>query len=55
MTQAATPTGTMPRQIPYIIANEACDPFDFYVCCLFLRPFCSTRLLLFMPTSDRAG
>lgn len=55
MTQAATPTGTMPRQIPYIIANEACERFSFYGMRNILTPFLITSLLLFMPEADRAG
>ena len=55
MTQAATAPGTMPRQIPFIIANEACERFSFYGMRNILTPFLITSLLLFMPEADRAG
>jgi proton-dependent oligopeptide transporter, POT family len=55
MTDAATPTGTMPRQIPFIIANEACERFSFYGMRNILTPFLITSLLLFLPEADRAS
>jgi POT family proton-dependent oligopeptide transporter len=55
--QAATKEGTgkMPRQIPYIIANEGCERFSFYGMRNILTPFLISTLLLFLPEADRAG
>lgn len=64
MSQAITPdklaatqegTGRMPRQIPYIIANEGCERFSFYGMRNILTPFLISTLLLFLPEADRAG
>ena len=41
--------GRMPRQIPYIIGNEACERFSFYGMRNILTPFLTTALLLYMP------
>ena len=51
----ATGTGRMPRQIPYIIANEGCERFSFYGMRNILTPFLISTLLLFLPEADRAG
>jgi POT family proton-dependent oligopeptide transporter len=48
-------TGKMPRQIPYIIANEGCERFSFYGMRNILTPFLISTLLLFLPEADRAG
>jgi len=48
-------TGRMPRQIPYIIANEGCERFSFYGMRNILTPFLISTLLLFLPEADRAG
>jgi len=47
--------GPMPRQIPFIIANEGCERFSFYGMRNILTPFLISTLLLFMPQSERAG
>lgn len=41
--------GPMPRQIPYIIANEGCERFSFYGMRNILTPFLISTLLLFLP------
>ncbi|MBN8480859.1 MAG: MFS transporter [Xanthomonadales bacterium] len=50
---ASTPsadTGRMPRQIPYIIGNEACERFSFYGMRNILVPFLiSSVLLAYLP------
>ncbi|MDB5748675.1 MAG: transporter [Massilia sp.] len=48
-------TGRMPRQIPYIIANEGCERFSFYGMRNILTPFLISTLLLFLPESERTG
>lgn len=45
--------GPMPRQIPYIIANEGCERFSFYGMRNILTPFLLSTLLLFIPLGDR--
>ena len=60
MTTTATATATdsqgkMPRQIPYIIGNEACERFSFYGMRNILTPFLVTTLLLYAPEAERAG
>ncbi|MEO7935363.1 MAG: MFS transporter, partial [Dokdonella sp.] len=45
----------MPRQIPYIIGNEACERFSFYGMRNILTPFLITTLLLYAPVAERAG
>ena len=57
MTQPTTPasSGRMPRQIPYIIANEGCERFSFYGMRNILTPFLISTLLLFLPESERTG
>jgi len=54
---AAAPiqAGRMPRQIPYIIANEGCERFSFYGMRNILTPFLISSLLLFLPESQRSG
>ncbi|MGH8077112.1 MAG: MFS transporter, partial [Lysobacter sp.] len=56
-TAAATTTeqGKLPRQIPYIIGNEACERFSFYGMRNILTPFLITSLLLSAPLAERAG
>ena len=50
MTDLAKPgSGRMPRQIPYIIANEGCERFSFYGMRNILTPFLISTLLLFVP------
>ncbi len=50
-----TGNGPMPKQIPYIIANEACERFSFYGMRNILTPFLISTLLLFIPLGDRAS
>ena len=45
----------LPRQIPYIIGNEACERFSFYGMRNILTPFLVTSLLLYAPEAERAG
>ena len=47
--------GKLPRQIPYIIGNEACERFSFYGMRNILTPFLVTSLLLYAPMAERAG
>lgn len=48
-------TGRMPRQIPFIIANEGCERFSFYGMRNILTPFLVSSLLLYAPEAERAG
>lgn len=50
-----TPVNTpqWPRQIPYIIASEACERFSFYGMRNILTPFLMTALLLSIPEELR--
>ncbi|NVM75251.1 POT family proton-dependent oligopeptide transporter [Duganella sp. SG902] len=50
-----TGNGPMPRQIPYIIANEGCERFSFYGMRNILTPFLLSTLLLFIPVGDRTA
>ena len=52
---AAVPRGHLPRQIPYIIANEGCERFSFYGMRNILTPFLVGSLLLYAPEAERAG
>ena len=54
---AAAPAGKagMPRQIPYIIGNEACERFSFYGMRNILTVFLVSSLLLYLPEGERAG
>ncbi len=54
-TAAVTDQGKLPRQIPYIIGNEACERFSFYGMRNILTPFLITSLLLSAPLAERAG
>jgi len=48
--------GRLPRQIPYIIGNEACERFSFYGMRNILVPFLiSSVLLAYIPEADREG
>lgn len=55
MTTATAARGRMPRQVPYIIANEGCERFSFYGMRNILTPFLVTTLLLYAPEAERAG
>ncbi|MFM2087152.1 MAG: hypothetical protein RLZZ237_2021 [Pseudomonadota bacterium] len=48
-------SGKMPRQIPYIIANEGCERFSFYGMRNILTPFLISTLLLMIPIDQRTG
>jgi proton-dependent oligopeptide transporter, POT family len=50
----ATPA-RMPRQLPFIIANEGCERFSFYGMRNILTSFLATYLLLSLPEADREG
>ena len=50
-----TGNGPMPRQIPFIIANEGCERFSFYGMRNILTPFLISTLLLFVPMEDRVS
>jgi POT family proton-dependent oligopeptide transporter len=45
----------LPRQIPFIIGNEACERFSFYGMRNILTPFLVSTLLLYAPEAERAG
>src|SRR5687768_16388761 len=53
--RAAVPDAPLPRQIPYIIGNEACERFSFYGMRNILTPFLVSTLLLYAPEAERAG
>ncbi len=55
--QAAADAGRMPRQIPFIIGNEACERFSFYGMRNILIPFLiSSMLLAYLPAGpEREG
>ena len=52
---AATTRGRLPRQIPFIIGNEAGERFSFYGMRNILTPFLVGTLLLYAPEAERAG
>jgi proton-dependent oligopeptide transporter, POT family len=47
--------GRLPRQVPFIIGNEACERFSFYGMRNILTPFLVTSLLAYAPATERAG
>jgi POT family proton-dependent oligopeptide transporter len=52
----AQPRTPLPRQIPYIIGNEACERFSFYGMRNILVPFLiSSVLLAYLPEADRGA
>ena len=53
MNQQPPATSRMPRQIPYIIANEGCERFSFYGMRNILTVFLMTSLLLSIPEQMR--
>ena len=59
MSEVAVPaaqSARLPRQIPYIIGNEACERFSFYGMRNILVPFLVSSLLLaYLPEADREG
>lgn len=57
-TQATTPVdgAKLPRQIPYIIGNEACERFSFYGMRNILVQFLvSSVILAYLPETEREG
>jgi POT family proton-dependent oligopeptide transporter len=49
-------SGTLPRQVPYIIGNEACERFSFYGMRNILVQFLVSSLILgYLPEAERAG
>jgi POT family proton-dependent oligopeptide transporter len=52
---AVAPDARLPRQIPFIIGNEACERFSFYGMRNILTPFLVSTLLLYAPEAERAG
>jgi proton-dependent oligopeptide transporter, POT family len=52
---ASASSARLPRQIPFIIANEACERFSFYGMRNILTPFLVGSLLLDAPAAERAG
>jgi proton-dependent oligopeptide transporter, POT family len=53
MNHPSPAAGRMPRQIPYIIANEGCERFSFYGMRNILTVFLMTSLLLSIPEAMR--
>ena len=49
------PKARLPRQVPYIMGNEACERFSFYGMRNILTPFLVSSLLLYAPEAERAG
>ena len=45
----------LPRQIPYIIANEGCERFSFYGMRNILTVFLAGTMLAYLPESEREG
>jgi proton-dependent oligopeptide transporter, POT family len=54
-TPAAPPGPRIPRQIPYIIANEGCERFSFYGMRNILTVFLVSSLLLDLPEAERGA
>ncbi|MFN3702782.1 MFS transporter [Thermomonas sp.] len=53
---AADPNARLPRQIPYIIGNEACERFSFYGMRNILVQFLiSSVILAYVPEAERQG
>ena len=55
-TTVADPNARLPRQIPYIIGNEACERFSFYGMRNILVQFLvSSVILAYVPEAERQG
>ena len=55
-TTAQAPAARLPRQVPYIIGNEACERFSFYGMRNILVQFMvSSVILAYLPEADREG
>ena len=56
METPASASRGLPRQVPYIIGNEACERFSFYGMRNILVQFLvSSVLLAYLPEGDREG
>lgn len=49
------PAGQMPRQIPFIIANEACERFSFYGMRNILTTFLAAAFFSHLTKDDAKG
>lgn len=49
------PPARIPRQIPFIIANEGCERFSFYGMRNVLTSFLKSTLLVYLPLAQRDG
>ncbi|HEX7840653.1 MAG TPA: hypothetical protein VF469_24415, partial [Kofleriaceae bacterium] len=49
------PPARIPRQIPFIIANEGCERFSFYGMRNILTSFLKSTLLVYLPLAQRDG
>ncbi|HWM87878.1 MAG TPA: MFS transporter, partial [Kofleriaceae bacterium] len=49
------PPARLPRQIPFIIANEGCERFSFYGMRNILTVFLASTLLFYLPEAERGG
>jgi POT family proton-dependent oligopeptide transporter len=55
-TSSEATAGRLPRQIPYIIGNEACERFSFYGMRNILVQFLASSILLaYLPEAERQG
>ena len=55
-TTVADPSARLPRQIPFIIGNEACERFSFYGMRNILVQFLvSSVILAYVPEAERQG
>ncbi len=55
-TQGSDPPARMPRQIPFIIGNEACERFSFYGMRNILAKFLpASAILAYLPAAEREG
>ena len=56
MSQTTAQTARLPRQIPFIIGNEACERFSFYGMRNILVQFLvSSVILAYVPEAERQG
>ncbi|MBM3975483.1 MAG: POT family MFS transporter [Planctomycetes bacterium] len=52
---SSTPPARMPRQIPFIIANEGCERFSFYGMRNILTVFLASTFFATLPTAEAQG
>ncbi|HEX3763660.1 MAG TPA: hypothetical protein VHW23_33415 [Kofleriaceae bacterium] len=50
---ATAPVARIPRQLPFIIANEGCERFSFYGMRNVLTMYLSATLLAYLPDAER--